>query len=52
MRPLVLAFVGIAFVVLAFSIFLCAEVGDLLRVAACPSLLEFVRRVVHVFAGP
>ncbi len=47
MRPLVLAVVAVAFFVLSLAIFSCAAFGDVVQVAACPPLLEFVRRVVQ-----
>ncbi len=51
MRPLVLAFVAIAFFVLSMAILSCAAFSDVVQVAACPPLLEFVRRVAHTVSG-
>ncbi len=51
MRPLVLAFVTIAFFVLTMAILSCAAFSGVVQVAACPPLLDFVRHVAQTVSG-
>ncbi len=51
MRPLVLAFVAVTFFVLTLAILSCAAFGDIVQVAACHPLLDFVRHVAQTVSG-
>ncbi len=51
MRPLVLAFVAVAFFVLALALLSCAAFGGIVQVPACQPLLAFVVRVVQTVSS-